>query len=191
VYNLSQQCSLEHELQEATSSFKMRDAISSNSISHPEFFGNQIKVLKPVPPSKKIRLAEPPEIKTPVTSTCISLTKNSNTHDSNLDNSINTSQCILIDNHKPKDFMLEDNGFIFEISKRVELPNSTWKIVHINAHNETSFYKLDNSKIIFKEINFCNSFVPTIKMYTKNYNFNSPITSKNQLKDLLEQIDKF
>jgi len=189
VYDLSQQCLLEHEEQEAISSFKMSDTLSSNSVIRPEFFDNQITFLKPISPPQKMYLARLPVVETPVVSNYISLAKNSNTHDSNSDNGMNTSQRLVINDHKTINFTEDDNGFIFEISKRIELPSLFWKIEYLSAQNTTFIYQQDYFGESVKKIHFYNNFVPIIQIYGKNYSCNIPFKSKNQLENFIKIID--
>ena len=53
------------------------------------------------------------------------------------DNSTNTSQYKIIDDVNTKEFKKEDNRFIFEIFKSVELPSSYWYSPHLSAQNVT------------------------------------------------------
>jgi len=41
---------------------------------------------------------------------------------------------------------IEENGFIFEISKMVKLPSSFWKSENVKERNETMFYQRDHIK---------------------------------------------
>jgi len=169
VYNISQKSLLQYK-QEATSNSKILDKLSSSTAIN------------------KFDSSKLPEIKIPVISKYISLARNSDTYDSNSYYGKYTSQFLIINGDKNKDFKEENDGFIFEITKRIELPNLSWKSVHYSAQNITAFYqKYDDSKTNLKEIHFHNSLLPVIKIYDKKYEFNKHITSKNLLKILLEK----
>jgi len=161
-YNLSQQ-SLSQYKQKATSTLKMPDKLSSNTV----------------------------EIKMPVISNCVSLAVQSDTHDSD--------PCIVIDDDDDDydddddddddDFIEKDNGFIYEISKCVELPTVFWKSEHDRSRNVTNFYQEDDSYETVKNISFNNSLMPKIETYGKKFKYSRPIKSKNELQNLLEKID--
>jgi len=125
------------------------------------------------------------EIRTPVASKCISLTKESDTHNSNSYYITKNSQCIVTD-----DLKTDKNRFIFEISKKIVLPSLFWKSEHFITQNATHFYQQNTSDETVKKINFYNSLVPTIELYDKKYEYNMPIKTKKELDNLLEKIDK-
>jgi len=129
------------------------------------------------------------EIETPETSNCIPLATKSVTHDSNSDNSTNTSKRNIINVKNTGNFRRKENGFIFEISKRVELPNLFWKTMHIRQQNETTFYQQNKFGTVLKKIHFYNSFVPIIIIYDRKYKFNNTITTIKQLESLLQKVD--
>lgn len=105
-------------------------------------------------------------------------------HDSNLDDySTRTPQC------GTEEFKREENGFIFEISKTVVRPSHCWKIKHLISQNKTGFYQQDSFGVTVKTIHFNNSLVPIIQIYGINYDYNMPITSKEELESLLKKIN--
>jgi len=150
--------------QEATSTLKMPDKLSSNTVINPE-------------------------LKTPVISESFSLAGKSDAHDSNPDNNAGTSQCIIIDDDDRKDFTVKDHRFINNISRIIVLPSALWRSVYDSVQNTTSFYKRDNSFKTEKKINFYNSLLPKIQIYGMDYKYNKPIKSKNELQSLLQKID--
>jgi len=147
-----------------------------------EFVDNQIIFLKSISTSNTSYSSESPQIDTPLISECNSLAKNSDVHDSYSDNNSNTSDCIIIDD-------IEDNGFIFEISKSVVLPTLFWRTEHLTTQNVTGFYQQDIRDVTVKKIHFYNSLVPIIHVYGKKYEYNNPVTTMNELENLLEKID--
>ncbi|XP_060858451.1 uncharacterized protein LOC132935837 [Metopolophium dirhodum] len=100
-----------------------------------------------------------------------------------------TSQCIKMNVCNTEDFTSDDHRLIFEMSKEVVLPSLYWKSEHLNTHNATRFYQRDANDVTVKKINFNNNLVPTIQIYGKKYEFKTPITTKEELDDLLEKID--
>ncbi|XP_060872242.1 uncharacterized protein LOC132946323 isoform X3 [Metopolophium dirhodum] len=152
-YNVSQQSLLQYK-QNATSTLKMPDKLSSNTV----------------------------EIKMPVISECVSLAVQSDTDDSD--------SCIVIDDDDDtEEFIEKDNGFIYEISKCVELPTVFWKSEHDRSRNSTDFYQEDDLYETVKNISFNNSLMPTIQTFGKKFKFNRAIKSKNELQNLLDRID--
>jgi len=188
VYNISQQ-KLSQYKQKATSTSKISNKLSSNTVINPEFIDNRFMFLNTKSPTTKSNSSELPEIKIPIISKCISLATNSNTYGSNLDYSTNIPQYIVINDDDSEDFIEKDNGFIYEISKSVMLPSIFWKTAHDNTRNSTVFYQQDNLYNKVKNVSFHNSLLPKIQIYGKKYKFNKPIRTKNELQNLLEKID--
>lgn len=188
VYNISQQ-RLSQYKEKATSTLKMPNKLSSNTVINTELIDNQFMFLNTISPTAKSNSSKLPEIKTPIISKCISLATNSNTHGSNPDYSTNIPQYIVINDDDSEDFIEKDNGFIYEISKSVILPSVFWKSVHDNTRNSTVFYQENNLYGIVKNISFHNSLMPKIQIYGSKYKFNKPIRTKNELQNLLEKID--
>lgn len=143
----------------------------------------------PISLTNKSSSSELMEIESPETSKCISLTGKSVTHDSNSDNSTNTSKRIIMNVKNTDNFKRKKNRSIFEISKRLKLPSIFWKMEHFNAQNATGFYQRDTSGVTVKKVHFYNSFVPVIQIYGKKYEFKMHISRKKELRRLLERID--
>ncbi|XP_003245120.2 uncharacterized protein LOC100570263 [Acyrthosiphon pisum] len=173
----------------ATSTLKMPDKLSSNTVINPELIDNQITFLKHISPANKLNSSVLPEIKTPVISECYSLAGKADIHDSNPDKSTNTSQYIIIDDDDTENFRVKDHRFIYNISRIIVLPSALWRIVYDCVQNTTSFYQRDSSYKTVKKISFYNSLLPKIQIYGINYKYNKPIKSKKQLQSLLEKVD--
>jgi len=178
VYNreaITQQSSLQSK-PEATSTLKMQDKLSSNTVICPEFIDSQITSLKPISSKNKSNSDEFLEIMSP-------LNTKSDTH------STNSSPYEIIDCENTKEFKKEDHGFILEISKSVILPSSFWKIFYNETKNATTFSHELFPKTIEKKINFPNSLVPIVQLYGKNYKYKKRIESRNKLQHFLKKID--
>ncbi|XP_060872912.1 uncharacterized protein LOC132946837 isoform X2 [Metopolophium dirhodum] len=150
--------------QEATSTFKMPDKLSSNTVINPE-------------------------LKTPVISECFSLAEQTDTHDFNTDSKANIIQCIIIDDDDTEDFTVNDHRFIYNISKIIVLPSALWRSVYDCVQNTTSFYKRDSFFKTEKKIIFYNNLIPKIQIYGMDYKYNKPIKSKNELQSILQTVD--
>ncbi|XP_060857547.1 LOW QUALITY PROTEIN: uncharacterized protein LOC132935101 [Metopolophium dirhodum] len=154
VYNISQQSLLQYK-QKATSTLKIPDKLSSNTVISPESIDNRCILLKPISPTTKSNSSELPEIK-----------KNND-----------------------EDFIEKDNGFIYKISKMIVLPSVFWYSIHDDSQNSTVFSQQDNLYDTVKTISFFNSILPKIQIYGKTYKYDKPIITKNELQNLIEQID--
>ncbi|XP_060857552.1 uncharacterized protein LOC132935110 [Metopolophium dirhodum] len=100
-----------------------------------------------------------------------------------------TSQCIKMNDCNTEYFTSDEHGLIFEMSKEVVLPSLYWKSEHLNIQNATRFFQRDANDVTVKKVNFYNNLVPTIQIYGKKYEYNTPIKTKEELDNLLEKID--
>jgi len=71
----------------------------------------------------------------------------------------------------------------------IHLPSSFWKCYHFKKRNKTIFYQRDHNEIIAKTVSFCNSLIPVIIIYDKEYKFNVEISTMNELQILIEIIN--
>ncbi|CAI6373048.1 unnamed protein product [Macrosiphum euphorbiae] len=100
-----------------------------------------------------------------------------------------TSQCIIMDVCNTEDLKIDEHGFIFEMTKEVKLPSSSWKSENLNSKNATRFYQRNIDGVTMKIVLFLNNLVPTIQIYGKKYEYTTPIKTKKELEDLLEKVD--
>ncbi|XP_060857297.1 uncharacterized protein LOC132934904 [Metopolophium dirhodum] len=100
-----------------------------------------------------------------------------------------TSQCIKMNVCNTEYFTSDKHRLIFEMSKEVVLPSLYWKSEHLNIQNATRFFQRDANDVTVKKVNFYNNLVPTIQIYGKKYEYNTPIKTKEELENFLEKID--
>jgi len=143
----------------------------------------------PISPTSKSSSTELIETEAPVITRSISLSGESDTEDSYSDSSTKTLNSMIMGVSNTEHVEKKENGFIFEISKQIILPNLLWKSEHLDTQNATGFYQRDFTDETVKKIHFYNSLVPTIQIYGKKYEYNEEISTKIKLENLLEKLD--